>query len=258
MGSDMKDEKLRKFKNLEKEFRTVLPERSIIGIRLDGKSFHTFTKQFKEPYDLNFMRAMDDTAKFILENVLTEALFAYVQSDEITIFFTDLLKPNAQIAFDGKVEKILSVSASAATGGFMTSMPTAKGVPIFDSRLFALKNFDELQEYLDWRRLDARKNAISMAAETLHTPKQLNGMSTTRRLESLEGTHLEKLPDNFFWGRLIIREEFEDTITLDFNKFLEPKTLSVTRNRWTTKAAFRDVTEDLVKGFEKDLLAIDF
>jgi tRNA(His) 5'-end guanylyltransferase len=241
------------FKKREKEMRFRLPESKLTGIRLDGKSFHTFTKQFAEPYDLKFMAAMDATAIFVLEKLLTEALFAYVQSDEITIFFTDHGRPDKSRLFDGKMEKLLSTSASAATGGFMTALPEAKGVPIFDARLFQLTDIEELRGYLDWRRLDARKNAISMAAETLHTPKELDGMSTRQRLESLEGTDLEILPEGFFWGRLITREAYDDTVTFRHGKTGELKTIDAVRNRWISAPATLETATTLIAQVEEKI-----
>lgn len=241
------------FKEREKKMRFKLPEAEFTGIRLDGKAFHTFTKQFEEPYDLKFMAAMDATATFVLENLLTEALFAYVQSDEITIFFTDRGRSASGRLFDGKVEKLLSTSASAATGGFMSAFPEAKGVPIFDARLFQLDSLDELKGYLDWRRLDARKNSISMAADTLHTPKELHGMSTRQRLESLQGTHLERLPDGFMWGRFIVRESFSDTVTFINPKTQARQTLDAIRRRWTTKPAILETSTDLLEDVSRSI-----
>lgn len=240
------DEQGAKFKDREKLMRSKLPTAAFTGIRLDGKAFHTFTKQFFEPYDLDFMDAMDSTATFILENLLTEALFAYVQSDEITIIFSDELAGQGQRLFDGKIEKILSTSASAATGGFMRAMPEANGVPIFDARLFQLHDLDELNEYLDWRRLDARKNSISMAAETLHTSKELQGMSTRQRLESLQGTPLEILPDGFMWGRFVLRETYTDLVSFVHPKTGETQTLEAQRRRWVTKPAVLDTSKEVM------------
>jgi tRNA(His) guanylyltransferase len=236
-----------KFKEREKLMRSKLPVATFTGIRLDGKAFHTFTKQFAEPYDLDFMAAMDSTAMFILENLLTEALFAYVQSDEITIIFSDELAGHGQRIFDGKIEKILSTSASAATGGFMRAKPEANGVPIFDARLFQLHDLDELKEYLDWRRLDARKNSISMAAETLHSPKELHGMSTRQRLESLQGTTLERLPDGFMWGRLIARDSYSDSVSYIHGKAGEIKIADVIRTRWVSNPAILQAATDLME-----------
>lgn len=236
------------FKEREKKMRFKLPDAEFTGIRLDGKAFHTFTKQFEEPYDLKFMAAMDATATFILENLLTEALFAYVQSDEITIFFTDRGRSAEGRLFDGKIEKLLSTSASAATGGFMSAFPAAKGVPIFDARLFQLDSLDELKGYLDWRRLDARKNSISMAADTLHTSKELHGMSTRQRLESLQGTRLERLPDGFMWGRFVLRETYSDTVTFINPKTQKSQTLDAMRRRWMTKPAILEVADEMIEG----------
>lgn len=240
-----------KFKALEKEFRTEIPANSIVGMRLDGKSFGTFTKQFIAPYDFTFMNAMDDSAMFLLKKLINGAMFAYVQSDEITVFFGDSGNTNTQMVFGGKVEKILSTSASATSIGFMRALPEALGDPIFDARLFVLKDLDEVQEYMDWRRMDARKNAISMAAEQLASSKQLMNLSTKERLALLSGTEFEKLPFDFLFGRIIFKETYEDTVTFLHSKKKETVTEDVTRTRWTKAPAFRDTTETLVDSFRK-------
>lgn len=194
------------FKAAENALRTTLPARSIVGMRLDGKAFHTFTRQFERPYDFAFMNAMDSTAIRVLSEV-SGSLFGYVQSDEISIFFTDLWSERTQMHFSGKTEKVLSTSASLATGAFMSSVSVPlRGIPVFDARLFILKDMAELHEYVDWRRLDARKNSISMAASALHSHRFLNGKSTRERHDLLSGTEFETLPGGFFEGRLIIRD----------------------------------------------------
>lgn len=191
-----------KFKAREHEYRQTLPKDKIAAIRLDGKAFHTFTKNFERPYDRAFMEAMDATAKALVTTQVTNAHFAYVQSDEISIFFSNHGKKKTQLFFDGKVEKIVSVTASAATGAFMRALPT-ESIPVFDCRAFTLEDMDEVAEYLDWRRLDARKNAVTMAASVYFTPKQLHQKSTFERTQMLQGTNHERLPDEFFHGRFI-------------------------------------------------------
>lgn len=235
-----------KFKSLKKDFRQVLPHNSLVGVRLDGKSFHTFTKQFSKPYSKTFMNAMNETTKFLLDTVLNNALFAYVQSDEITVFFNDFGE-NKEHIFGGKVEKILTVSASSASLGFYRTLPEAKGNPIFDARLFVLKDYTELLEYLNWRRLDARKNAVTMAAETLFSSKDLLNVSTFERMKLLVGTPYEKLPEGFFNGRLVVKEFFDEEVEFFHKKTGEKKSVLVNRSKWVYKPALKDFTENFIE-----------
>lgn len=218
------------FKEAERKWRTQLPAKSIVGMRLDGKSFHTFTRQFARPYDLDFMGAMDATAMGVASH-LQGALFGYVQSDEISVFFSDLLgSERAVLEFDGKVEKLVSTSAARATGTFLRHAPNVDGIPIFDSRVFVLDGWDDLQAYVDWRRMDARKNSISMAAHTLYSPRQLHGKTLRERHAMLEGTEHEILPGGFFEGRLIKR---------------------AFAGGWGVETATREATSELVEGFRE-------
>ena len=78
-----------------------------IVVRLDGKSFHSFTKNMKKPYDQDMMDLMDDTTKYLLEE--SGAIIAYTQSDEISLILFPWLKNNeADLPFGGKKFKIIS------------------------------------------------------------------------------------------------------------------------------------------------------
>lgn len=238
-----------KFKQLEQDMRSVLPARKIIGMRLDGKSFHSFTKQYDRPFDMRFINSMNAVAKGLITDHLTGTLFSYVQSDEITVFFTDKWNEKTEYFFNGKIEKILSTSASFATGAFLKDDPSVDGVPVFDARMFILENMNEVQEYMDWRRLDARKNAVSMAAHYLYGDKKLRNVSTSERTELLKGTPYETLPDDFFNGRILFKEKFEETVSYVHGKTGEEKTATVERTRAASKAASRELTEEVINSF---------
>jgi hypothetical protein len=115
-------------------------------------------------------------------------------------------------------------------------------VPMFDARLFLLDGVEEVLEYMDWRRLDARKNAVSMAAGSLFSHKSLLNKSTRERAALLKGTELETLPDGFFNGRLIVKESYEDTVTYIHGKTKETVTQDVTRYFWAPVPALRETT----------------
>ena len=57
-----------RFKEYENQYaaQKVLPLQPIIA-RLDGRSFHTFTRGLRRPYDLRLSKLMKDTAKFLME-----------------------------------------------------------------------------------------------------------------------------------------------------------------------------------------------
>ncbi|TXG86072.1 MAG: hypothetical protein E6R13_01165, partial [Spirochaetes bacterium] len=106
-----------RMKKYEVITRTHLIPKLYTIIRLDGKAFHTYTKQFKKPFDDVLISAMDETAKYLCSNI-QGAKFAYVQSDEITIFVSDMDSLEQQMWFDGEVQKIVSIAASMATAKY--------------------------------------------------------------------------------------------------------------------------------------------
>lgn len=101
----------------EDRYKTKLMRGAITFLRLDGKSFSKFTKGLKKPFDEGFSDDMDMTAKFLCENI-QGAKFAYTQSDEISIVLTDYDTIDTQAWFDYEVNKMVSISASLATGRF--------------------------------------------------------------------------------------------------------------------------------------------
>lgn len=240
-----------RFKLKEKHYQNKLPSGSIVGIRLDGKAFHTFTKQmgFETPYDEVFMDSMDSVAQHLVSNVIPGSLIAYVQSDEISVLFTNLFqKKGSDLHFGGRTDKILSTTASAATGKFIQNLSQFQSMdvfPVFDARVFVLANIHEVEDYLNWRRADARKNSISMAAQSLYSHKELEGKSTPERHQMLQGTPYEQLPEGFFHGRFILPQKRPETIEYFDRRDCTTKTTEVTRNSWESEPA----TLEALQGF---------
>ena len=102
----------------ESRSQTYLPRRTYTMLRLDGKAFHTFTKHCKRPYDLDLMSDMDETAKYLCENIQGCKL-AYVQSDEISLLLRDDQTFETQPWYGKEINKICSVAASKATKAFI-------------------------------------------------------------------------------------------------------------------------------------------
>lgn len=193
------------FKVLERAEERVLQKDFIYIVRLDGSNFSKFTKQFEKPFSQAFEHAMNEAA-FAVTKAIPGSLLTYVGSDEISLIYSDA---KAEVMYGRRVNKLLTIAASHATAGFMRATPGAKGVPAFDGRVIQVEDTHLILEYITWRRLDVRKNCISMAAETLKSHKELLGVSTAERAILLEGTAHEKIPEGTFNGRFITTKDRE-------------------------------------------------
>ena len=108
------DVRMKKYENVSKNtLMTKVP----VAIRIDGKAFHTFTKGFNRPFDKLLIKSMQETMKYLCENI-QGCVLGYTQSDEITLILTDYSKLETSAWFDYKVQKLCSISASMATMKF--------------------------------------------------------------------------------------------------------------------------------------------
>lgn len=101
----------------EERSKYKLVRRMPVAIRIDGKAFHTFTRGFEKPFDWVLMESMQETMKYLCENV-QGCVLGYTQSDEITLILTDYKKLTSDAYFDNEVQKIASITASMATMKF--------------------------------------------------------------------------------------------------------------------------------------------
>lgn len=175
-------------KEYERVSQNTLIRRTPVIIRVDGKAFHTFTKQFKstltdDPFSVILHTLMTRTSASMMAHT-QNAVFAYTQSDEISILLKDWTQLNTDQWFAGNVQKMVSISAAMATGYFnfhLTSyfIPTWVGaVPLFDSRVFNLPK-EEVTNYFLWRQQDATRNSINMLGQHHFSHKELHGKSTS-------------------------------------------------------------------------------
>jgi tRNA(His) guanylyltransferase len=192
----------------EERSKTFLPRRTFSIIRIDGKAFHTYTRGLEKPYDKQLMSDMDETAKFLCENI-QGAKMAYVQSDEISILITDFDKLTTDAWFDNNVQKMVSISASLATAKFNELRPGK--LAFFDSRVFTIPYVGEVMNYFIWRQQDAVRNSISMLAQNYFSHKKLHGKKTSDMLDMLK--EIDKPWDDedfgFKYGRTILKKEME-------------------------------------------------
>lgn len=217
--------------NYESRTRYAMGRRTYTVIRIDGKAFHTYTRGLERPFDADLMADIDSTASYVCKEV-QGAKFAFVQSDEISILFTDFDCIDSQAWFDLDIQKICSVSASLATAKFNDLRRVRVGtfehceatkLAHFDSRVFQLPTQTEVMNYFIWRQNDAVRNSISSVAQSLYSPKQLHGVGQNQQQELIHqmGINWNDYTSGEKRGRFIERELYEKD--------------GATRSRWITK-----------------------
>ena len=107
----------KRMKDYESVSKTRLIKRMPVIIRIDGRAFHTFTKGFKRPFDEVLIKTMQETMKYLCENI-QGCVLGYTQSDEITLTLIDYQTLDTSPWFDNEVQKICSITASMATMAF--------------------------------------------------------------------------------------------------------------------------------------------
>lgn len=113
-----------RMKEYESRNRYFLQKRIPVVIRLDMRAGHTYTRGFGRPFDDIFIAAMQNTAKYLCENIQNVKL-SYQQSDEITLVLVDYDKLNTECFFEYRVDKLCSIVASMATMAFNKAIEDA-------------------------------------------------------------------------------------------------------------------------------------
>lgn len=185
--------------------------------RLDGRGFSKFTKGLQRPYDSRMSEAMIEVTRYLVSK--TNANIGYTQSDEISLVW--YVKPESEMMFGGKIQKIVSTLASMATVRFVVELTKVglddyvERLPHFDCRLFELPSLTEGANAILWREQDASRNAVSMAAHHHFGHKKLIGKNTPEKIAMLAeaGVDFEDYPDFFKRGTFVQRMSY--FVTLD-------------------------------------------
>lgn len=180
-------------------------------VRLDGKSFHTFTKGLLRPYDQRLSDLMVEVTRALVDRF--QAKVGYTQSDEITLVWYVQPHDTAEYPFDGRFQKMESLLAGFASAIFNVLLPQripekAGSMPIFDARAFVVPTIKEAYHAILWRQQDATKNAISMAAHTHFSHKSLQGLHGAEmqdRLFKEKGINFNDYPAFFKRGTFVKR-----------------------------------------------------
>jgi len=200
-----------RIKGYEDISRVKLTERLPVILRCDGKSFHTYTKGCKRPFDEKLVEVMNDTAEYLCNNIMGAKL-AYVQSDEISILLTNYQDLNTQSWYDNNIQKMVSVAAGMASAIFTSLSPKIFGVAkmaVFDCRAFVLPK-EEVNNAFLWRQQDCTRNSVQMVARSLYSHKELHKMNNSQLQELIfkKGTNWNDLPTSQRRGRCVIKESF--------------------------------------------------
>lgn len=204
IGFGMNDELGNRIKSYyEDPARVLLPRKTWVIIRVDGKGFHTFTRGLERPYSRALADGLDAAAVFVAGQMAGFAM-AYGQSDEYSFLLSDFGRDESRMWFDGSVQKIASVTASLFTAGFHRAYAEA-GYAAFDARVFAIPNRREVERYFLWRQADATRNSLNMLASKYYSHAELLGKSASAKHDLLHamGENWAKWPADFKRGRVV-------------------------------------------------------
>ena len=248
--------------NYENRTRYYVPRRTYTIIRLDGCHFKTYTRGLKKPFDNNLFEDIDNAIIAMLPEI-QGAVFAYTQSDEISILLTDFAQPNTSAWFDGNLQKMCSVAASIITAEFNSLRLLRQfnayvkdcdnvdfnNQAYFDARVFSIPDRVEVMNYLIWRNQDCSRNSVSMVAQSLFSHKELHGKSTVDMHEMMHGKGVNwatDYTDGQKNGRLIVKENYmaavhapnvDGKIFLDFK--VTNKGAGALRTHWVSQGAWK-------------------
>ena len=238
--------------------KTKLMRRTPVAIRIDGKAFHTFTRGFQKPFDEVLIKSMQETMKYLCENI-QNCIFGFTQSDEITLILVDYQTLTTEAWFDYQVQKLCSISASMATMAFnkffyenvfqyngMASMDMsnkkypykeiyAKAIEkgaMFDARCFNIPK-EEVTNLIYWRQLDASRNSVQMVGQAYFSQEELQDKSCSDIQDMLmtKGVNWNDLPTYQKRGSCCVKNKiFIESNGVTADVYL--RNTSKSKNKW--------------------------
>lgn len=150
-----------RMKTFEKE-EYIKPENAFL-IRLDGKTFSSFTAKFKKPFDERFTNAMVKTMNDLMK--FFNASSAFCCSDEITLVFPPIHGKMTEHVFSGRKNKIATLAAGKCSTLFVFNLMSevnddetimkhiSNSIPCFDARVmeFPRDKLIEVSNNIHWR-----------------------------------------------------------------------------------------------------------
>lgn len=189
MNKDTLGDRVKRYEAVSKP---LLTRRTPVIIRVDGKAFHTFTKNCDKPFDSSVIDSMVYAARETAKHMQGFQL-AYVQSDEASFLLTDYDTLDTGAWYDYELNKLVSITASMFTAYFNKAWDIkhpkttisqdvnlleladySKPPAMFDARAFNVPE-DEWQNVFLWRQRDWERNSIQMLARNTFSQKELDG-----------------------------------------------------------------------------------
>lgn len=255
--NDSLEKRMKSYETIPKNFLTRhIP----VIIRLDGKAFHTFTRGMKKPFDNILMQTMQETMKYLCENI-QGCVFGYTQSDEITLVLKDYEKINTDAWFGYNVQKMTSISASMATLAFnrifrekvkdyrfdnmfitetdglvtkdldyIERIEKKFGTALFDSRVFSIPK-EEVCNCLIWRQQDATRNSIEAVGQANFSQKELQKKNLNQIQEMLfsqANINWNDFPAECKRGSCCYKRQVEKEVIIPKTKEVK----KINRNEW--------------------------
>lgn len=265
--SNKKDALGDRMKAYEYITRNYLTRRVPVIIRLDGKAFHTFTRGMKKPFDDVLTKTMQDTMKYLCENI-QGCVIGYTQSDEITLVLTDYATIQTDAWFGYNIQKMTSIAASMATLAFNTAYRHNVNVMrdaldgfsyeeiepyfdkqghfktgLFDARVFSIPK-EEVCNCLIWRQQDATRNSIEAVGQAFFSHSELHKKNCDEIQEMLWSQHninWNNFPVENKRGSCCIKEVKETEMEDPRNP---GKMITVSRRKWVVDTEIPIFTQD--------------
>lgn len=203
----------------------VLMPNSYVLVHCDGRAFSSLIKKrFKRPFDDDFIFMMNETAKYLCENI-GGCKMAYVQSDEISLVLTDFDTETTDSFFGYRMCKLISTIAAMATAKFnrlwtqsILHFPCSDSdknlifneLPLatFDCKVWNVPNYYDAVAWFIFRQNDCIKNSVSQTAQSLFSHKELEGVDTQGRIDKMlceKGINWEDFDNGVKYGRFIYK-----------------------------------------------------
>lgn len=221
-----------RMKRYESTTQHKLLTRTPVIIRIDGHVFHTYTRRFKQldpesyttsPYSHQLHTVMVDATKHLVSTI-QGAVFAYTQSDEISILLRDWDKLTSQAWFDYTVQKLCSISAVKAANAFNFSYQKLNpehankisDYAEFDSRAYNIPR-EDVVNYFVWRQQDAIRNSVQMYGRYILGHKALLGKKNheVKQMLNDNGTPWEHIHEWKQRGTCVYRDPASSQLTVD-------------------------------------------
>lgn len=217
----MNNEENKTFETLEERMlyyrskpEQVILKNSYVLIHLDGKNFSKLVKtRFNLPFDEDFINLMNDTAAYVCSKI-QGSKFAFVQSDEISIFVSDAEAEDRTLYYKGRMVKMLSVIPSIATSYFNRQVteylvknkypkwdgnskyiePEDRFLTLlndeplyqFDCKVWTVPTLTEVWNWFLFRNRDCSKNSRQQAAQTYLKYEDLVNKNTDEQIALLK------------------------------------------------------------------------